>query len=352
MSEAIREDPTTSGRVVTGLPTVVCSSVVRSVHQGESHGGLYLVDLERGDTTQVLDWSESDIDWEGRGGDRGLRGIAFHDDQIYLAASDEIFVYDRNFARRGSIRNPYLKHCHEITVHDGHLYMASTGFDSVLEMDLRTHAFTRAWCLRYSDAWKFRRTLNLKIKPSFRRYDPSAPAGPPPADTSHVNNVFVRDGEIYTCGTRLSALWRIDGPRLQRYARTPFGTHNTRPFRDGVLFNHTKTDRIAYASREDDLLRAVTLPTYPPDALEHADLPSDLARPTFGRGLTVLDDGLIVGGSSPATVTVYDIDAEHIVRSVNITMDVRNAVHGLEVWPYGSRSSSEPVSGRPATPPA
>ena len=95
MSEAIREDPTTSGRVVTGLPTVVCSSVVRSVHQGESHGGLYLVDLERGDTTQVLDWSESDIDWKGRGGDRGLRGIAFHDDLIYLAASDEIFVYDR-----------------------------------------------------------------------------------------------------------------------------------------------------------------------------------------------------------------------------------------------------------------
>ena len=53
----------------------------------------------------------------------------------------------------------------------------------------------------------------------------------------------------------------------------------------------------------------------------------------------MLDDGLIVGGSSPATITVYDIDDERIVRSVNITMDVRNAVHGLEVWPYGASSS-------------
>jgi len=150
-----------------------------------------------------------------------------------------------------------------------------------------------------------------------------------------VNNVFVLDDAIYACGTRLAALWRIDGRRLQRYARTPFGTHNTRPFRDGVLFNHTKTDRIAYASRDGRVLRSVELPTYAADALEHADLPSDLARPTFGRGLAVLEDGRVVGGSSPATVTVYDIDAGRSVRSVNITMDVRNAVHGLEVWPYG-----------------
>ncbi|MDH4111200.1 MAG: hypothetical protein OEV60_00780 [Actinomycetota bacterium] len=332
MTEAIqRESPSPAGAI--RLPTIVCSSVVRSVHQGESHGGVYLVDLERGDTTQVLDWADANIDWEGRGGDRGLRGIAFHDGLTYLAASDEIFVYDRDFELRGSIRNPYLKHCHEITVSNGRLYMASTGFDSVLEMDLAAQTFTRAWCLRYSDVWKLRRTLKLRIKPSFRRYDPSGSVGPRPADTSHVNNVVVRDGEIYACGTRLAALWRIDGTRLQSFARTPFGTHNTRPFRDGVLFNHTKTDRIAYASRDGKVLRSVSLPTYRLDALEHADLPSDLARPTFGRGLTVLDDHLIVGGSSPATVAVYDIDAEQMVRSVNITMDVRNAVHGLEVWP-------------------
>ncbi len=339
MSETAQRPSAASRPASDRLPTIVCSSVVRSVHQGESHGGLYLVDLERGDTTQVLDWSHADIDWEGRGGDRGLRGIAFHDGLVYLAASDEIFVYDRDFSPRGSFRNPYLKHCHEITVHGDHLYMASTGFDSVLEMDLRTQTFTRAWCLRYSDAWKLRRTLKLRVKPSFRTYDPSAAGGPRPADTSHVNNVFVRDGEIYTCGTRLATLWRIDGPRLQRYARTPFGTHNTRPFRDGVLFNHTKTDRIAYATRQARVLRSVALPTYPTEALERADMPSDLARPTFGRGLTVLDDGRIVGGSSPATVTVYDIDAEQAVRSVNITMDVRNAVHGLEVWPYDWSSS-------------
>ena len=94
-------------------PRVIVSSVIRSADQGQSHGGVYLVDMSTGDTEQVIDWNTSSIDWEGRGGDRGLRGIAFHADRIYLAASDEIFVYDRGFTQLGSLRNRYLRHCHE-----------------------------------------------------------------------------------------------------------------------------------------------------------------------------------------------------------------------------------------------
>ncbi len=46
-----------------------------------------------------------------------------------------------------------------------------------------------------------------------------------------------------------------------------------------------------------------------------------------------------MGGSSPATISVYDLDAGEALTSVNITMDVRNAVHGLEVWPFDAPSS-------------
>ncbi len=161
------------------LPRILCSSVVRSVHQGESHGGVYLVDLEAGTSEQVLDWKDTNIDWEGRGGDRGLRGIAFHGGSIYLAASDEIFVFDRSFNRTGSFRNPYLSMCHEIFVQDDRLYLASTGFDAVLEYDLSEGAFTHGWSLRYAKAWKLRRTLKLKIPPALKTFDPNGPAGPP-----------------------------------------------------------------------------------------------------------------------------------------------------------------------------
>ena len=70
---------------------------MRATDQGESHGGVYLVDLLSGASEQVIDWNDASISWEGRGADRGLRGIAFSGDEVYLAASDEIFVYDRAF---------------------------------------------------------------------------------------------------------------------------------------------------------------------------------------------------------------------------------------------------------------
>ena len=34
-----------------------------------------------------------------------------------------------------------------------------------------------------------------------------------------------------------------------------------------------------------------------------------------------------------------DLDAGAATTSVNISMDVRNAVHGLEVWPFDDQSS-------------
>jgi hypothetical protein len=48
----------------------------------------------------------------------------------------------------------------------------------------------------------------------------------------------------------------------------------------------------------------------------------------------VLSPTVVAGGSSPSTVSVYDLAANQRVLSVNLSMDVRNAIHGLEIWPY------------------
>jgi len=90
------------------LPKVIASSVIRSAHQGQSHGGVYIVDLETDDSCQVVDWNDQSITWEGRGLDRGLRSIACHKKTLYLAASDEIFVYTPDFSMVSSFKNRYL----------------------------------------------------------------------------------------------------------------------------------------------------------------------------------------------------------------------------------------------------
>ena len=74
------------------LPTLIASSVVRGSQKGQSHGGVFLVDFANRSAKQMLDWNSGDIDFTGRGWDRGLRGIAFTDDAVWIAASDELFA--------------------------------------------------------------------------------------------------------------------------------------------------------------------------------------------------------------------------------------------------------------------
>jgi hypothetical protein len=68
------------------LPTLVATSVVRGSQQGESHGGIFTINFEEQAGQQHVDWNSGDINFEGRGADRGLRGIAFDGDDIYVAA--------------------------------------------------------------------------------------------------------------------------------------------------------------------------------------------------------------------------------------------------------------------------
>ena len=66
------------------LPIILATSVVRGSQQGESHGGIYLVDFENQAAKIMVDWNDSGIDFSGRGWDRGLRGIEFNGDDIFM----------------------------------------------------------------------------------------------------------------------------------------------------------------------------------------------------------------------------------------------------------------------------
>jgi hypothetical protein len=303
---------------------LVTTSVVRGSHQGDSHGGVCLIDLDRREVRQTVDWNTVNIDWQGRGWDRGLRGIAFDGDVVYIAASDELFAFTPEFRTIGSWRNPYLKHCHEITVWERMLFLTSTGFDSILGFDLDRREFT--WAMHVeTDKFRFR----------WRAYDPRKEDGPLMLNKLHLNNVHCTRGGMYLTGLRTGGMLLFNGREVQMAVELPPGTHNARPFRNGVLFNDTEAGVLRYAGRDGREDRAMRVPTYPPEELINRELDqSGLARQGFARGLAVLSDSVVAGGSSPSTVTIYDLARNTRVLSVNLTMDVRNAIHGLEVWPF------------------
>ncbi len=305
---------------------LVTASVVRGSHQGESHGGVYLVDLERRDVRRVVDWNTTAIDWQGRGWDRGLRGIAFDGETVYIAASDELFAYTPDFRMQGSWRNPYLRHCHEIAVHERRLYLTSTGFDSILGFDLDRREF--CWALHL---------LSHQFRYKGIPYDPRGAGGPLQLNKLHLNSVHCARGGMYVTGLRTGGMLHFNGEQVRMAVELPPGTHNARPFRDGVLFNDTEADALRYAGRGEGLEdRAFKVPRFDPERLENRGLDtSGIARPGFARGLCVLSDSVVAGGSSPSTISVYDLAGNQRLLSVNLTLDVRNAIHGLAAWPYG-----------------
>lgn len=319
---------------MSDLPTVIASTVIRSTHYGDSHGGVYLIDLGSGDIEQVVDWDDGAISWEGRGAERGLRGIAFYKDVILIAASDEVIVFDRDFNRADSYANPYLKHLHEIHRAGHMLWLSSTEFNSVLGFDLKQGRFSIGCHVtrRYPSKWA--RRLEAFPRYSLRTFDPEAQDGPPPKDSFHVNNVFVHEGSLLLSGTGSRHVLEVGDGHVHPYARVPLGTHNAHPFGGGILANHTDSNRIAYMSRSGRLKRSFPIKTYRESELEHSSLPADHARQAFGRGLCTWQGRVLIGGSSPATISAFDFDTREPLTCVNITMDVRNAIHGLEIWPF------------------
>ena len=304
---------------------LLATSVVRGSQQGESHGGVYLLDLERQHAELKLDWDAVGIDWAGRGGDRGLRGIAFDGETVYITASDELFAFAPDFSVIGSWRNAYLKHCHETSIRGRTLYVASTGFDSILGFDLDEKTFN--WAM-HVDLQRFRFVA--------RAYDPNGEDGPLQLNKLHINNVHCDGNGMYLSGLRTGGMVHFNGRTLSMNAELPAGTHNAQPFRNGVLFNDSEADRLRYAGRGDASEdRAMAVPKYAPRELRNVEFNDGrVARQGFARGLAVISDAAVAGGSSPSTVVVYDLAGNRRLVSVNLAMDVRNAIHGLEVWPY------------------
>ena len=306
------------------LPKLIATSVVRGSQQGESHGGVFTVDFEIQDGAQHVDWNTDAIDWEGRGADRGLRGITFDGDNIYIAASDELFVYDRDFNMLRSYKNRYLKHCHEICRVENRIFLTSTGFDSLLAFNLESRKFDWGFQLQkpYNDWSGF-------------AFDPQSESGPRPVNDLHINMVYMDTTGIYVSGLRTNALLHInDRMEVSAVCNLPGGTHNARPWKDGVIFNDTASDCVRYVGR-DGAEKAYQIHSYDEADIVFAGIDdSKVARQAFGRGLCPIDDRFIAAGSSPSTITLYDTEMNQKVGFVNLSMDIRNAIHGLEVWPF------------------
>ena len=296
---------------------LIATTVIRGAQRGESHGALYLVDVESNKIQQMLDW-KAEINWEGDGGERGLRGVAAGGGGVFVASSDELFVFNPKFERIGSFQNPYLKNCHGISLHKGLLFLTSTGFDSILVFDPAARKFVAGLNLARDDQ-SFRAII----------FDPNQKGGPKPGNQSHLNSIHVEDNGMYVAGRKLDQLLRVLDNQVTSVAPVPAHTSNVRPFARGLLIN--SVDQLRWVGPTE----TVTFDIPRSNQKEFLDAKdAAIARKAFARGICLLSDNVVAGGSSPSTISVYDLDKRERVKSINLTTDVRSAVHSLALWPY------------------
>ena len=306
------------------LPRLVATSVVRGNHRDKSHGGIYVVDFEDHTVEQLFDWNSGGIDFEDTSGDRGLRGITISDDDVLIASSNVLFRCDRTFTIKTFSRNRYLDDCHEICRYEDKIFLASPGYDSLLAFDLGTREYVWGYHLiRQHGQW------------TGHTFDPRSNMGPVPVNDYHINMVHVDGTGIYFSGLRTEALLHLGNEMdVSVVCSLPGEAHNARPYRDGVLLNDTDSDCVRYAGRGGTSLAFKTACFDETEIEFTAKEDTGDLRQGFARGLCAIDDRFVAAGSSPSTISLYDFQSRQRVASVNLSMDIRNAIHGLAPWPF------------------
>ncbi|MBT8099832.1 MAG: hypothetical protein KJO82_08780 [Gammaproteobacteria bacterium] len=306
---------------------LIASSVVRGQYQDASQGGLYLIDVKPQSVQRSLDWNETEFDWQSRGRETGLRGIAFDGDIFYCMASDELLAFNAKFELVDSWRNSYLKYCRGIAVHERKLFIASSGFDSIIGFDLDSQKFD--WALQI---------LTQGFEIGAHPFDPLADDGPLMIGKLDLRDVYCDASGMYMSSE--TGLIRFSGEKISVAAELPPGSHNARPFRDGLLFNDSLGGRLRYAGRgEGEEDRALAVPHYYDSDIQHRRWCDDeLAKAGFARGLCQINDSVVAAGSSPATVSIYNLAANERLLSVRLSNDARTSIHSVAVWPFDSRA--------------
>jgi len=301
---------------------LIATSVLRGTSEGQSHGAVHLVDMRGGRVAQVVDWKAPVADWTVPGGGRGLRGIAFDGDRVLIASADTLFAFTPEFELLDSFRSPFLDNCHEIFSFERRLYLTSTAFDSVLGFDLGNNCFD--WGLHVVEAGN-----GLQGTP----FDPRSMQGPSRGQALGLNSLWCNPRGMFISGSRASGLMYFDAREIVRLVTLPYGVQNARPWRDGVLFNDTAANVARFMTPASN--QVFQVPNYPDSVLSDIDgRDGNSSRQGFARGLCVLDDSVFAVGSSPATITLHNLDTMKTIKSINFSADPRHSIQSLAIWPY------------------
>jgi len=268
--------------------------------------------------------------WNSRGGNRGGRGIAIHNDHLYVATAINIIQYDKSFRFVKEISNPKFCGLHELFIEDDGIWVTSTIHDLIIKVDFDGNTLFE-WLGSESKllqkTFKFGgRKLNLELdfpeEEYAKRYGKYVKG-----ERLHLNTVQVFDGKVYAFSCSKRALIKIH-PKPERIVMRDsslVAPHNCFFIgKNRIIANNTRMQTINLYDKKGKRVKTIHTRVH-----TNKGRSFQFAKEGWQRGLTHMNGKKYLIGTSPVTVFQVDISKGIIERVVPLSDDVRHCVHGL-----------------------
>jgi hypothetical protein len=282
---------------------VLATVVLRTSKPQEAHG--YLIAIDWG-TRRVLRTIAapglySELGYRNRGGRRGFRGLARHRGQVWLAASDAIYILDpETLGIDGVVSHRYMGSIHDLFADGDGVWVTCTGADGIFKINREQEVLDERWV-------KGRPERDLRI-----HFDDTL-------DTLHVNSIYRHGGDLYFYAAFTGEVFRVTASGVEVTHTIEPMCHNVFQDEGGFFRAVSPVSELRYGET------TVVLPREGPSR--------EFTHPGWLRGLEWLPNGHVLVGSSPARIFEVDLKAGRLVDQLVLKEDSNWTISGITVLP-------------------
>lgn len=282
------------------------------VGQGEL-GYVYVLDWETKELVVKPQGVQPDYSlYTPMGRSHGCRGITIHDGKLYVASSgSDISVFDLDtYQRIERLTFPSMRHLHQIKSHDGFLYACSTGTDRLYKIK--------------NDKVEEETYLDV-VAPYVDSHIPQEWVGTWGRDRLHFNSVAWNSSgdecHVYF-GARM--IFNFTQKKVL-YAHGVLHCPHDLLFASGGYFACSSTDKAVYFFQDNGIIRCVN---------KNFDIapPGTPNAHGFTHGLA-MGDGLLFSCSSPTKIRSFDLGNFELKDTLYINDNPNECIYDLVLDP-------------------
>ena len=316
---------------------VFFTTVVRSAPQNKG-GQLVRLDWTTKKvlgTVSMVPRDPTVIDRNPRGNARGGRGIVRLNELLIAGTYHSLLVFDQELNSKGRITNNLLVGVHELCIRDGVLWVASTAIDGAIGVDRQGRILSSWWPREVPKLQKHLALEPMKIdKDADNRLKWLHEKVANAPNHTHLNALAFLGGQLHALLNRFGIVFNTASESILLEDSSITGCHNLLFLGEKMLINDSRGKQLMVYTHRGKPIRVIDLMRYPEIAKINNDVSNKdpKKRALWLRGLSVVEENVVLIGFSPATIAEINIETGKLLDLFQYSKDVAVCVHGLLAW--------------------